>query len=331
MKVLITGATGFVGKATVQALIERGHTVRCFVRPTSDTTEFDGLENLSIFTGSLFNDEDLEKAMRGYDALVHLANVYSFWELNPSSYDEVNINGTIHVMRAASKSFLGHVVHISTAVVYGDAQPQPYNELTQYGSERFSQYADSKFYGEKFAEKFMEEEGLPLTILQPASVIGAGDLKSSGRQIENFVLNKYPVKAFLGTKITYVYVKDVADAIVRVLENPKTIGQRYLIGKESITHEEYLNKIAETANIKLPKLVLPDWAALFLAQALTVRANRTGKPPLWGFSIDMAKTFQAGFQADGTRAEQELGLSYTPVVEALEESIRWHMKNLEKN
>lgn len=327
MKVLITGATGFVGKATVQTLIERGHTVRCFVRETSETSAIDDLKNVSLFTGSLFNDQDLEKAMLGCDALVHLANVYSFWEPHLSSYDEVNINGTIHVMRAASKSFLGHIIHVSTAVVYGNAYPQPYNELTQYGNERFSQYADSKFYGEKFAEKFMEEEGLPLTILQPVSVIGAGDVKSSGRQIENFLHKKYPARSFLDSKVTYVYVQDVAEAIVRALENPKTIGQRYIIGKEAISHDEYLNKVAEVAGIKLPKLVLPDWAALFLAQILTVRANRTGKPPLWGFSIDMAKTFQMGFQADGSRVEQELGLTYTPVMKALEESIRWHMEH----
>lgn len=330
MKILITGATGFVGKATVQTLIERGHSVRCFVRETSDTSALDVLKNVSLFTGSLFNDQDLEKAMHGCDALVHLANVYSFWEPNLSSYDEVNINGTIHVMRAASKSFLSHIIHVSTAVVYGNAHPQPYNELTQYGNERFSQYADSKFYGEKFAEKFMEEEGLPLTILQPVSVIGAGDVKSSGRMIENFLQKKYPARSFLDSKVTYVYVQDVAEAIVRVLENPKTIGQRYIIGKEAISHDEYLNKVAEVAGIKLPKLVLPDWAALFLAQTLTVRANRTGKPPLWGFSIDMAKTFHAGFQADGSRAEQELGLTYKPVMDALEESIHWHMKHSEK-
>lgn len=327
MKVLITGATGFVGKATVPALLERGHKVRCFVRESSDTSVFDDLD-VELFTGNLFDDNELEKAMHGCDALVHLANVYSFWEPNLGIYDEVNINGTIHAMRAASKSFIGHVVHVSTAVVYGNAMPQPYNELTQYGDERFSQYADSKFYGEKFAEKFMEEEGLPLTILQPVSVIGAGDTKSSGCQIKNFLTRSYPARSFLDAKVTYVYVNDVAEAIVRVLENPKTIGQRYIIGKEAISHDQYLNKVAEVANIKLPKIILPDWAALFLAQAITVRANRKQKPPLWGFSIDMARTFQAGFEADGSRAERELGLKYTPIMEALEESIRWH---IEKN
>ncbi|MEE4194172.1 MAG: SDR family NAD(P)-dependent oxidoreductase [Anaerolineae bacterium] len=325
MKVLITGATGFIGKATVSALISRGHTVRCFVRESSDTSSLEETENVTIFTGSLFNDQDLRNAMNDCDALVHLASVYSFWESSPASYDEVNINGTIQVMRAASHSFLRHIVHISSAVVYGDATPQPYNELTQYGKERFSQYADSKFYGEKFAEKFMDEEGLPLTILQPVSVIGSGDTKSSGRQIQNYIRRVYPARAFLDAKITYVSVNDVADAIVRTLENPKTIGQRYIIGKEAITNHQYLKKIEEVSGVKLPKLVLPDWAALFIAQAITIRANRTGNPPLWGFTIDMAKTFQAGFEADGSRAEKELGLVYTPVMETLEESIRWHM------
>jgi dihydroflavonol-4-reductase len=325
MKVLITGATGFVGKATVPVLLERGHQVRCFVRESSDLSILENLD-VEIFTGSLFNDEDLEKAMNGVDALVHLANVYSFWEANPGIYDEVNINGTIHVMRAASHSFIGHVVHVSSAVVYGNASPQPYNELTQYGNERYSQYADSKFYGEKFAEKYQDEAGLPLTILQPASVLGAGDLKASGRQVENYVKKIYPAKAFLDSKITYVHVNDVADAILRVLENPKTIGHRYLLGKEAISNNDYLNMIAEFSGISLPKLKLPDWLAMFLAQAFTVRANRKGKPPIWGFSVDMAKTFQAGFQVDGSRAERELGIKYTPVRDALQESVRWYIE-----
>ena len=329
MKVIITGATGFVGKATVNALVERGHSVRCFVRETSDTSALPQ-HNASIITGDLFSDTDLDKAMHGCDALVHLANVYSFWEPNPGVYDQVNINGTIQVMRAASRSFLGHIVHISSAVVYGNAVPQPYNELTQYGSERFSQYADSKFYGEKFAEKFRDEEGLPVTILQPASILGAGDIKSSGRQVQNYLRRIYPARAFLETKVTYVHVNDVAEAIVRVLENPKTIGHRYLIGNEAITHEQYLQKISDVSGVKLPKLVLPDWAALFLAEAITVHANRKRKPPLWGFSLDMAKTFQAGFHVDGSRASRELGLEYTPIMEALEESIRWYMEQNHK-
>lgn len=325
MKVIVTGATGFVGKATVKALVARGHSVRCFVRETSDTA---GLpeHNVSIIKGDLFSDTDLDKAMHGCEAFVHLANVYSFWEPNPGVYDQVNINGTIQVMRAASRAYLGHIVHVSSAVVYGDAPPQPYNELTQYGTNRLSQYADSKFYGEKFAEKYRDEEGLPVTILQPASILGAGDAKSSGRQIQNYLRKVYPARAFLESKVTYVHVKDVAEAIVRVLENPKTIGHRYLLGNESLTHAQYLEKITEVSGVKLPKLVLPDWAALFLAEALTVHANRKRKPPLWGFSTDMAKTFQAGFQVDGSRATRELGLEYTPVMDALEESIRWYME-----
>lgn len=323
MKVVITGATGFVGKATVPALIDRGHQVRCFVRETSDVSHFENMD-IDVYTGSLFNDDDLEKAMNGFDALVHLANVYSFWEPNPGIYDEININGTIHVMRAASHSFINHVVHLSSAVVYGNASPQPYNELTQYGKERYSQYADSKFYGEKFAEKYQDEAGLPLTILQPASVLGPGDTKASGRQIENYIKRFYPAKAFLDTKITYVHVNDVVDAILRVLENPKTIGQRYLLGKETINNNDYLNMIAEISEVPLPKLNLPDWLALFLAQAFTIRANRKGKPPIWGFSIDMAKTFQAGFEVDGSRAERELGIRYSPVRDALRDSILWY-------
>ena len=329
MKILITGATGFIGRVTIPVLIERGHQVRCFVRESSDLTTIEQY-GVDIVTGNLFNDDDLEKAMAGCDALVHLANVYSFWEPNPAVFDEVNINGTIRVMRAASNVMLSHVVHVSTAVVYGNAEPQPYDELTPYGSERYSQYADSKFYGEKFAEKFQDEAGLPLTILQPASVLGAGDNKASGRQIENYVRGVYPARAFLDSSITYVYVNDVAEAIARVLENPKTIGKRYLLGKESLTHEAYLNKVAEVADIQLPKLVLPDWAAMFLAQAFTIRANRKQKPPIWGFSIDMAKTFKAGFQVDGTRAERELGLVYTPIDQALEESIHWYMDHHQK-
>ena len=325
MRVVITGATGFIGKVTVAALLDRGHTLRVFVRESSDVSAFQDMD-IRIITGDIFNAADLEAAMKGCDTLVHLASVYSFWEENPGIYDQVNINGTIQVMRAALKSNLSHVVHISSATVYGNASPQPYHELTPYGEIRFSQYADSKYYGEKFAEKFMDEEGLPLTILQPASVIGPGDTKASGRQIHHFLNRVYPARAFLSSKITYVAVEDVADAIVRVIENPKTIGQRYLIGTEVLTNQQYLNKLAEVSGVKLPKLVLPDWAALFLAQAFTVRADQKRRSPRWGFSIDMAKTFQAGFEVDGSRAVRELGLEYTPVIDALEGSIRWYME-----
>lgn len=97
MRVLVTGGTGFVGKPTVRRLFDGGHQVRCLVRRTSNTEVLEEL-GCELSYGDVIDKTSVVKGMRGCDWLVHLANVYSFWEKDKSVYRKINVEGTRNVM-----------------------------------------------------------------------------------------------------------------------------------------------------------------------------------------------------------------------------------------
>ena len=116
MRVFVTGGTGFVGKSTVRRLVEDGHEVHCLVRRSSHTRELEEL-GCQLAYGDVTDEASVLDGMRGCDWLVHLANIYSFWEPDKSVYRRVNVDGTRNVMEAALEEGVSKVVHVSTLVV----------------------------------------------------------------------------------------------------------------------------------------------------------------------------------------------------------------------
>ena len=119
----------------------------------------------------------------------------------------------------------------------------------------------------------------------------------------------------------FVYVKDVAEAIVNALEKENNIGEKYLVGNYMYKWKDINKMISEISDVPLPKFSLPNSVTLLNAYMLTGLANLIKKPPLWGMAIDQMKVMKAGFEVDGSKAERELGIEYTPIRSALQEAI----------
>ncbi len=132
---------------------------------------------------------------------------------------------------------------------------------------------------------------------------------------------KLPARVFEDSVITWVTVRDVAEAILLALEKPDVIGERYLLGKERLCWREFNRLVCEIAGVPLPRLVMPDVLVLAASLAATAWAYLTGRPPVWQLAWDSIRTIRAGLEFDGSKAERELGLCYTPVRQALEEMI----------
>jgi len=328
MRIFITGGSGFIGKVLVKRLAQDGHELVCLARKTSQT---DALRNsgAQIYVAGLDDVGRLAKGMDGCQAVIHLANVYSFWEPNPDVYRLVNVEGTRTVMRAALQAGVEKVIHVSTAVIYGKPQQCPYMEETPLGGRRFSAYAESKYAGDRLVWEMHARQGLPVVGIYPAAVIGAGDLKPSGMFVVNVIKRQLPAVGLKNSRITFVPVKDTAEAIALALYQPGNIGERYLIGKHTISLDEYLKTISEISGVRLPLISLPDRMVVGLARLLTWLADRTGIAPLWGMSNDQTRTFLEGFECDGRKAERELGLVYTPLRQAFEEAVQWVQTNVE--
>jgi len=323
MRVFVTGGTGFVGKPTVRRLVEGGHEVRCLVRKTSRT---DALEELGceLAYGDVTDKASVLDGMKGCEWVVHLANVYSFWEPDKSVYRRVNVEGTRNVAEAALEEGVSKVAHVSTFVVWGKPAQIPFDEETPVGPERFTAYAESKYEGDLVVWKLYRERGLPVVVLYPGGVMGAGNPKSNGQYIQDLVKGRMPGMVFEDSTLTWVHVKDVAEAIVRALEKEGNKGEEYLVGKHALAMGELTRTVCELSGAPLPKVSIPDPVIMAGATLLTKVADLTGRPPLLGMSKDTMMNLKEGAIFDGSKAERELSVTYTPIREALEEEVASH-------
>jgi dihydroflavonol-4-reductase len=116
-------------------------------------------------------------------------------------------------------------------------------------------------------------------------------------------------------------VRDVAEAIVRAMDKEDNIGEKYLVGKEQLSLGQFNKMVSEISGVPLPRVHLPDSLALASARLLTWLADLTKKPPLWGMAVDEISMIKEGFRFDGSKAERELGINYTPIRLAIEAEI----------
>ena len=321
MKVLITGGTGFIGQHLVRRMAQTNHELLCLARQTSDVTLFKEL-NLEIVYGDVTNKSSIVTAMQGCDWLIDLANVYDFWLPDPSLFTKVNITGTQNLMEAALETGISKVVHVSTALVFGKPQETPFTEESVPGPEQFNEYVRTKRIGEQIVWKMHEEKELPLVVVYPVGVMGAGDTKAPMRLVENLVRRRMPATVFNDSTVVLVHVKDVVEAIVQSAEKDGNIGERYLLGKEQISLGEYYKTVCEIAGVPLPLLALPGWMTMLSAYLLTALSNVTKRPPWLGMSIDQMRTFKEGYVCDGGKAERDLGITYTTIRDAITEEVQ---------
>lgn len=320
MKIFITGATGFIGTHLVKRLVQSKHELYCLVRKTSNISELDK-PGVTLITGDVTDKHSLLKGMKGCGWVVNLANVYSFWEPDNRVYKKVNVEGTRNVMESVLETGVSKVLHVSTAVIYGKPADSPFTEESLVGSVRFSRYSQTKYEGDVVAWEFYEKKGLPLLMVYPGAVLGQGDPKATGKYIDNLINLRLPARVFEDSVMTWVHVKDVAEIIVQALEKEKNIGEKYLAGNDRLSFGEINQMISEISGVRLPRFRLPSPLVTLNAFFLTQVANIIKKPPLWGMSRDQIRTMKEGFRFDGSKAEKELGITYTPICQALKEAI----------
>ena len=320
MKIFITGGTGFIGKYTVGLLSGTNHQMKVLIRKTSNKSSLNK-PNITIVEGDLLNRQSLLKGMRDCDSVIDIAGLYSFWEKDKSVFGKINIEGTRNVMECALESGIKKVVHVSTAGIFGKPEEIPFNEESKPGPIRYSEYFKTKYEGDNFAWELFEKKGLPLVVIYPVCVLGAGDTKASGRYIRDMITRKLPGTVFSRRTFTFVCVKDVARAIVNALEKENNIGEKYLVGNYRSTWKEVNKLISEVSGVPLPKIEFPEWLTMMNAYMLTGLANLIKKPPLWGMAVDQMKVMRYGFSVNGSKAEKELGIKYTPIRIAMKEAI----------
>ncbi len=317
---VITGATGFVGRHFVERILaEKRIEVRCLVRPGSDTRALAALgKRVSIVQGDITRPESLPGALEGAWAVVNLAGYREFWSQSRDHFYDINERGATNVFRACLDAGVEKVVQVSTPLAYGAPDRIPFDEDTPPG-DHASDYARSKYLGDEAGWDLYRREGLPLTAVYLAAVIGAGDDKST-MEVKRAVQKKLPALVGADTTYTYLYVRDAAEAIARALLKSNSVGRKYLIGNQRATTREYFNMIGGLAGVPIPSINIPESWLFPLATGMEWLSRKTGNRP--ALPLDVIKTTAAGsLLFDGSRAIEELGMTYTPLRTALGESV----------
>jgi dihydroflavonol-4-reductase len=319
LQVLVTGATGFIGRAVVARLRRAGYQTRGLVRTTSDTGALEReYPEVVLRYGDLGDHASLVAAMEGCDWVLNCAGLNSFWERDASAYRRINVEGTQNLMLAALEAEVAKVVHVSTVMAYGFPDESPFREESAPGPHK-SAYARSKYQGDRTAWELHKTRALPLVVVYLAAVVGAGDPKPV-MQIARFLEGRVPAMIDSDSQFTYVYIGDAAEAIVRAAEKPDNVGERYLVGNQRLTTAEYFQTVSALSGVAMPRRTIGRRTSLALARLMAAWSGLTGTPP--AMPPDLMRTaFARSLLFDGGKAEQELGLEYTPSRLALAEAV----------
>ena len=320
MRIFVTGGTGFIGTHLVRKLASTDHQVTCLVRRSSNTSVLEQL-GVNFVSGDVTNPNSLRLAITGHDCIINLANIYSFWESDPRVYQRVNVEGTRSVMEIALEAGVSKVVHVSTGGIYGKPKDVPFTEESEVGPVQFSEYFRTKYVGDQIAWELFKNKRLPLVMVYPTAVLGPGDPKATGQYILRLLQRRLPARVLESCMFTFVHVNGVAEIIYRAATKENNIGEKYLAGKFQHTFGEINRMVSEISKVPLPRIYLPDSLVMLNAWLLTKIADIIKRPPIWGMAIDQIRVMKEGVRADGSKAERELGIVYSPIRKALEDAI----------
>ncbi len=323
---LLTGATGFVGAAVLRCLVAAGHNVRALVRPNSDRRNLSGVDCENI-TGDLTEPESLKRAVRGCQAVFHVAADYRLWVPDRQQMNRVNVQGTVDLIQAAAAAGVSRIVYtssVATLRLRDDGFPADEESHAEF-SDMIGVYKQSKFLAEQEVKRLLNDAGVPVVIVKPTAPFGPGDVKPTptGRMVVEAASGRMP--AYVNTGLNVVHVDDVATGHLLAYEKG-AVGESYILGGENRPLRWILETVAELSGRRPPQVQLPYWFVVPLAHIWegVTRLRGHGDPMLTVDSVRMARKLMY-FSSE--KARRELGYAPRPAVEALSDEIEWFYKH----
>jgi len=316
----VTGATGFVGWHVARKLLERGHTVRALVRPTSKVRELE----LEVINGDLRDSNSLERAVTGCGLVFHVAADYRLWSKDPAELYRSNVEGTRNLLTAARRAGVERVVYTSTVGCIGIPEDRPGDEDVEVTLDHMTgAYKRSKFQAEQAALEFAKS-GFPVVIVNPTAPMGDHDFKPTptGKIVVDYLKGAMP--AFVDTGLNVVDVEDTAEGHLLAAERGRP-GERYILGCENLTLEQILGRLARISGGTVPRWRIPYAVAYAAGVASTGWANLTGREPR--APLDAVKMARKKMFVSSDKAKRELRFNPGPVDAALKRAVDWFRAN----
>ncbi len=318
--ILVTGATGFLGRNLCEHLVHAGYPLRALARPTSDTHFLEEL-GVDVATGDVCDQASVRAAVAGCDAVIHAAARFRLWG-PPEDFEDINLWGTRNVLAAAYELHVERFIHISTIIVVG---PQPsgtvITEDTPYGPYHGDNYARTKMGGERLALSYAEI-GLPVIVLRLGALYGPWGHYAFNRLFFEEFLRGWRVQVHHGRHITFpCYVGDAAAAIEAALTRGR-LGQVYNVSGQSISHREANQTVSRLAGKSSWRLNVPGGVMVNFARLLEFIALFTRREPF--YPLNLAPYVFDDWVVNSDKARRELGFQPVSFEEGARRTLDWY-------
>ena len=326
-KVLITGATGFIGNHVTRLCLERGDDVRVMVMPGEDRSPLQGMD-VEFVEGNLLDPESLVRAAQGIQQLYHLAALFAIWTKDPDLHFKINVDGARSMMEAAKAAGVEKIVFTSSVAAIGIVGNGGFaTEETAFNSWPWaSEYILSKFISHQMV-KGMVSDGLPVTMVMPGMPFGPGDRMPTptGTMILRTLEGK--MKNYWNGGVCAVDVRDVAAGHVLAMEKGR-IGESYILANKdgNMPNKELLAMIGKIAGVSnVAQTEVSGNVMLRVAKFAEMWSKISGRAPITTYK-NTRYVLQHGY-VDPAKAVQELGLPQTPIETAVADSVKWFRDN----
>ena len=323
MRILVTGGTGFTGKALVERLLDQGHEVVALDYKEGLKTQELREWGAEVVLGSVTDKDVVRRALRGVEVVHHLAAAFREMNVPDSYYHEVNVGGTRNVLEAALAEGVRKVVYCSTCGVHGNVDQPPAGEEAPIQPADY--YQRTKWEAEPVVRDF-NKRGLETVILRPAAIYGPGDPERFFLIFKRVARGTFPM---FGNGKTYyhpLYIDNLVDAFLLAMENGRGSGEAYLIADEQYLEiEDLVRRVARALEIDVKIPHLPVWPVVAAGHVCEKVCRPFGvTPPLFPRRVDWYRQNRA-FKID--KARQDLG--YAPKVdidEGLRRTAEWYRR-----
>lgn len=327
MKILVTGAAGFIGSHLVRTLVKDGYFCRCLVRKTSNIKQLSKLNNIELWYGDITNRESLKDIAKDIDIVYHLAGIGHSTAVSRrirQLYKVNNLEGTRNLIEECLNHNIKRFIYFSSTAAMGTLKLPVVDESTKCKPR--TPHQRSKYEVEQLIIKYWKEKGLPAIILRPCMVYGC-TTKGDFFKIVKWVYRGMFPKIGRGKKLTpIVHVNDVVQAAVLAMHKGR-IGEAYIIaGDKSYELDEIRRIILDALGIRRPYPYMPVSIAKMIAILCEMLGEFYSCIPIINHINIKSTAIDRVFSID--KARRELG--YEPKVkleDGIKQTIEWLKEN----
>ncbi len=312
MRVLVTGATGFVGAVLMPELIGRygAPNIDAFTLPGDRIPGSWAGAGVRRYEGDIADPAAVAAAVRGHDRVVHMAGLISYWRGDEAGLKAVNEDGVRAVVEACLAAGVERLVHISSVGAMGfHADGSPADETAPFNWPADILYMASKRRGQDIVERAVRERGLRAVILDPASIMGPGDHdpRTPHNRLYRMIGGGTQIGSFAGG-LAIVDVRDLSAIILKALEGRGRDGESYLVVGANLAYPEVVRRIARAAGRRAYPFRIPGPLVTAAGRVLEGASRLTGKRPLVTAAYGRLSAWTAYY--DNAKSRREFDYAY---------------------